>query len=186
MGAFLGAFSQYIIDIISNLINSKNHCGKITSDIFKISGSWQDYVSSIIDWAVDFALSYKKVGNVIKAIIEALVDQIRSFLDGNGFSIVQFCHDFINNYIFDEICDRIKDKIKPKKCKEYYKVLREKYGIKGTNAYEQHWKKVCERIDKIFNSGIVFVDALEEASGSFVDFVRELCKGTFIEAMVSI
>lgn len=47
-------------------------------------------------------------------------------------------------------------------------------------------EKLCERIYPIFNAEIIFIDAPEVSSGSFVDFVKELCKGAFIEATGSI
>ena len=185
-GALYGALVRYIGDVIDNLVNSVIVCNRLTTDIFIGHSSGYEYVESIISNAIDATLMLGNVGDFIKSAIQAIIEQLVSFFAGKGFNIYNFFKRFIKDVIFNVIIGKITQRIKPQKCKEFYSYVRYRYNVKGTTNYEWYWNNICEGIE--FNAFLIssFIDSLNNAVESIINFIKELCVEPFIEALDSV
>jgi hypothetical protein len=173
---------QYLADVLQNLLDCVLDKKKVSNSIWKVRSGMGDYIASIVTGACDATLKiglWKSIGISTAATI---VGHFVNWAKGRGFSFQQLVKDLVWNALLSIVSNAICKKFKPKQGKALNKHIRERYKVKGTNAYKRVWNLMCDCVE--WNSYVIstFINTLRSASRRILDFVEVILWDCIIKA----
>lgn len=156
IGAFVGFASQYISDVVNNVKD-----GKTGGDIFKISGSLGDYISSVITGAIT---SIPGAGPVVSVVCDFAAPAIQQGIDctfdkDTEWDWEKYAVDVSFNLVFDAVASAESMDL-PQNIRDIKTEARAS-RIKGTNRLQPYLKRAQSEVF-LSNKGIeLTVSSLE-------------------------
>ena len=171
-GALFGAAMQYLADVLQNLLDCAIDKKKITQNIWKTRSGIGDYISAIVSGAVDATLKIGVWKSIGVSFASTIVGHLVNWIKGKGFSFNQLIKDLVWNALLALVTDSICKKFMPKQGKQLNQYIRERFKVKGNNAYRMYWNLLRECVE--WNGYILstFVNTLRSASRRILDFVE--------------
>ena len=182
LGAIFGAAMQYLGDVLQNLLDCVIDKKKVTKAIWKKRSGMGDYIAAVVTSACDATLKigvWKSIGISVAATI---VGHLTNWARGKGFNFIALMKDLVWNALLSIVTNAICKKFKPKQGKQLNAYIRKKFKVKGTSAYKEYWRLMCECIE--WNGYVIstFVSTLRTASRRILNFVEVILWDCIIKA----
>ncbi len=182
VGAIFGAAMQYLADVLQNLLDCAIDKKEITKDVWIIRSGIGDYLSSIVTGACDATLKIGVWASIGISIATTIVGHLINWISGHGFNFAALVKDLVWNALFSLVMNAVCKKFYPKQGAQLNKYIRERFKVKGTNAYKQYWDSLRECVE--WNGFMIssFINTLRSASRRILDFVEIVLWDCIIKA----
>ena len=183
LGGLIGGASQYISDVLANLLDCALDKKSVTKQVWKRRSGWGSYISSVASGAFDFAFSvglYKNIG--ISSII-IVIGHFINFFTGKGFSFSALIKDLAWNVLLTMVTKVLVKKFSPKQGKKLNKYIREKFNVKGTNQYKYYWNRMCDSVDEKGRWINVVINTIKNAASRILELAETLVRDCIIKAL---